>query len=525
MYEELELNINRYTLLKEQTKNCYNTKAFDLDFTEAESQTDFIMNITIEKYKQLIPSIRVKRGLLNPLGALIKTITGNLDNDDAVMYEKLIREVSTKQNALTMKVSIISEMLGSFIKIANSTKSNFIQIDESILNINRNSNESKLFQISHKIIHIYNMFLHNFQTLYIRLNEVETAIAFANIKMLHGSFIDTDELLSLFKEIESTEKLVFPASVENIVKLEQSLEIKAYMKQNQIKLIIRIPLITNEIYNYFKLIPLPILDKSHGLTSLILPKFPYVLVRGLKAMPLSHSCREIDEDRFLCSERDTSPIIRDDCTSALMTFATNTSSCHPVPVIIDDVKVFLVQSNRWIVFARMETLLTQYCDNEVTHDTIQGTYLLTIDDNCCIKINDFYLKKHESQGKEVTFTSVPIVNLPKIASSSSDSQRKPVNLNGIDLGDIQSLNYLLQKNRHEDISDYENYRSESVSIGSSVLFIIIIICLVFLAFKNKIKKLYNLTKVRENLSQDNLELAEGGVIPPTSTSGVVFNIT
>lgn len=522
MYEELELNIKRYNLLKEQVKNCYNTNAFDLDFIDVESQTDFIMNITLEKFKQLIPSIRVKRGLLNPLGSLIKTITGNLDNDDAVMYEKLIQEVKTKQNALSMKVTVISEMLGSFTKIANSTKNNFIQIEESIRNMNRYLNESKLFQISNKIIHIYNIFLHNFQTLYIRLNEIETAIAFAKIKMLHGSFIDTDEIMSLFKQIESTEKLTFSASIENIVKIEQSLEIKAYMKQNQIKLIMDIPLITNEFYNYFKLIPLPILNKYHNQTSLILPKYPYLLVKGLKAIPLSHSCREIDEERFLCLEKDTSPLMRDDCTTALMTFATNISSCHPVPVIVDDVKVDLVQPNRWIIYARIETLLTQYCENEITQETIQGTYLLTIDNDCRIKINNFNLKKHEHQGKDVTYTSISIVNLPKI-SGSLDNQIKPVDLNGIDLSDIHFLNSLLQKK--EEISDPKNtvVHSESVNIVFIVLFIIIIVFLVLLAFKGKIK-LYTFRRVRENLPQDNLELAEGGVISPTTASRSIFTL-
>lgn len=527
IYNELELNIDKYVKLKDQVQSCFNIKSFNSDFIEVESQTDYNMNITIEKYKQLIPSVRAKRGLINPLGSLIKTITGNLDNDDAVMYEKLIHEVKTKQDALSKKITIVTEMVGTFTKIANSTKNNFIQIEESIQDINRSLNESKLSQTSNKIIHIYNIFIHNFQTLYIRLNEIEMAIAFGKVKLLHQSIVDTDEFIVLLKEIEKTEKLVYPAKLENIVRIEQCIEMKAYLKQNQIKFIMHIPLIRNEVFNYFKLIPLPVHNRATSLTTFILPKYPYVLVKGLKAKPLSQSCREIDEARFLCFENDVSPLIEDNCINELMKFSTNISSCHPVPVTIDDVKADLIQPNRWIIYVKTETLLTKYCENEITQETISGTYILTMNDDCQVKIKELNIKRHQSQGKDVIYRKFPVINLPKIITSPSDEQRKPINLNGIDLADIQFLNYVLQKSGSEIISSENDHSAldyKSVSIGNIVFCVIIVICLLLLAFKHRIKKLCKTSKIRENPHpSDNLELTEGGVMLPSSTHRAIFN--
>lgn len=526
IHEELELTIDSYVRLKRQIESFFDTKAFDSDFTGVESQTDYTMNITVEKYKQLIPSIRSKRGLINPLGSLIKTITGNLDNDDAVMYEKLIHEVKTEQDAISNKMTIVAKMVGTFTQIANSTKNNFIQIEQSIQDINRSINGSKLSQTSNKIIHIYNIFMHNFQTLYIRLNEIETAIAFAKVKLLHQSIIDTDELILLLIKIEKTDSLVFPVKLENLVKIEQCIEIKAYIKQNQIKFIMHIPLIRNEVYNYYKLIPLPVHSKVYDITTLILPKYPYILVKGLKARPLSQSCREVDEARFLCFENDVSPLIEDACITELMQFSTNISSCHPIPVTIDDVKANLIQSNRWIIYAKTETLLNKYCENEITQELICGTYLLTMDDDCQVKIKELTLRKHQSQGKEIVYKKFPVINLPKIMPSPLDILRKPVNLNDIDLADIQFLNYLLQKSGSE-ISDSEsNYSAldyKSVSIGSIILCVIIVIGFLLLAFKHKIKKSCITGKTRDNpRPSDNLELTEGGVMLPTSTSRSIF---
>lgn len=521
IYEQLELNIDNYVKLREHVQSCFNYKAFDSDFIEVESQTEYAMNITIEKYKQLVPSlIRTKRGLLNPLGSLVKMITGNLDNDDALEYERLMNKLKTKQDRIARKITIVAEMLGKLTDITNTTRNNFIQIDEALKEIDHSFNESKLFQTSNKIIHMYNTLTNNFQTLYIRLDEIETALVFARIKLLHPSIVDTDELISLLQEIEKSAKLVYNANIENILKIEQCIEIKAYVKQNQIKFIMQIPLIRNDIFNYYKLIPLPIYNNTNSLTTLILPKYPYLLVKGLYTKSLSQPCREIEESRFLCFENDASLLIKDECITALVQFSTNVSSCHPVPVIIDDVKADLIQPNRWVVYAKTETLITKYCDSEIMQENICGTYLLTLDDDCQLKIKDLNFKRQQFQGKDVFYTRLPIFNLPRMVTRESDAQRRPVHLNGVDLVNIQQLNNLLQESESEITSESEMYyQFKSFYIGNIAFYIIIITFFVFLAYKYNIHKICVKDVTQDNPhNSDNLELTEGGVISPLSSS-------
>lgn len=526
LYEELESNIGNYIKLKNHVQNYFNTTTLDTDLIEVETQADYAMNITIEKFKQLNPSVRSKRGLLNPLGSLIKTITGNLDNDDAIKYETLIQEVKSKQNVMNNKMTIVTEMLGSFTKIANSTKSNFINIQESIQDINRSLNESKWTQSANRVIHIYNAFINNFQTIYLRLNEIETAVAFARVKQLHQSIIDTDELILLLRKIEKTDKLIFPVNIENIARIEQCIEIKAYVKQNQIKLIMRIPLIRNEIFNYFKLIPLPMYNTVNDLTSVIIPKYPYVLVKGLKALPLAQPCVEIDEARFLCFENNIPPQIEDNCITDLMKFSPNITTCHPVPVTIDNVKADLIQPNQWIIYAKMETLLTKFCNDEITQDTISGTYLLAIDDDCEVNIEDLKLKQRQSQG-QIMFIKFPVIQLPAIRVNETATLQKPVNLNGVDLADTQFLNLLLQKSGSDSVSEnkYSAEKYKSIGVGNVVFYVITSMCIVLLAFKSRIKEICNniISQTRDHPHpSDNPDLTEGGVIHPTPALRPMF---
>lgn len=290
---------------------------------------------------------------------------------------------------------------------------------------------------------------------------------------------------------------------------------KAYIKQNQIKFIMNIPLIRNEIFTYYKLIPLPIFQ--NGQTTLILPKNPYLLVKGLKATPLSQSCREIDEYRFLCYENSVPPFIDDKCVIEIMQFHNNISSCHPIPITIENIMVYRIQPTRWIIYSNAETTINQFCDNEVTQDTIQGTYLLTIDDNCRAEIMGHILKRHQTQGKEITYLKQPVIHLPKIAPDSPITPIKPINVDGTNLADIQFLNLLLQKSKSEIISDSElsnsyinNVAFKSVSLVNIVVVIILSI-IVLVIFRHKITYICKNMKKRDNPA-DNLELEEGGVM-------------
>lgn len=158
IYNQLEFNIKNYLDLKEQVRHFFDITSFDSDFINVELQTEYAMNTTIEKYQQLNPSLsRTKRGLINPLGSIIKIITGNMDNDDALRFEKLISDVNNKQDKLSRKMTIVTEMVGVFSNVSHMISNNFIQIEKVLNDLTISLNETKWIQVSNKIIHTYNI--------------------------------------------------------------------------------------------------------------------------------------------------------------------------------------------------------------------------------------------------------------------------------------------------------------------------------------------------------------------------------
>lgn len=365
------------------------------------------------------------------MGSLIKILTGNLDHDDAIKFDKLIGDLRTQQRVTSKKISIITEIMGSFANISEITKKISIQLDKEIWEIRKLLNETISNQTSNRFIHIYSLFLHNFQMIFVKLDEIETTLAFSKLKTLHQSIIDADEFYAVLKNIEKTEKLPYSVDYRNLFKIEQSVELKAYCKENQITFIVEIPLVESDTYDFYRVFPLPVINNLNK-TVLIIPKHPYLIANGSKTFSVYRRCQELERSLFLCYEDAVVPeIMMDTCVADLIKFTINTTSCTPVPVKIDEIKIELIQPNRWILYSKVNTLLMIRCGNEVSRKYIRGTYIATIDTSCSTTIGNVILKRHHTKDTDVNYSKLPIIGLPEILTPTTTLQWKLVDVDDI----------------------------------------------------------------------------------------------
>ncbi|XP_047522866.1 uncharacterized protein LOC125061448 [Pieris napi] len=509
--EELEFNMHRYIELNRIVELQLNTSSPSLIyFNDVKLQVNYMLNITLNKYSEIVPINRQKRGLINPLGSLVKMITGNLDYDDAIKYDNLIKNVKSREHSLEKKTTVISEMIRL---VANSTiniTNNLEQLSDAINKINKNIKDISIISHVNQITHIYNSFLHNFQIIYTKLTEIENILAFSRMGVLHQSIINTNELINVLRIIEKTDKLIFKVIPENIVRIEQSMTLKSYFKNNVITLVLEIPLVKKETYFYYKIVPLPITQPETNLTLIILPKYPYLIAKGLKAKSLSTPCKNIEEEIYLCDELQTMVPVEDTCILDLMKYSHNVS-CKQIPIEFEEIKVELLQINRWIIYSKSPVDLVRTCDNEILHYTLINTYLLTIEDKCQYNIANHNLRIHSSNGEKLISQKLPLVNLPENLKISIQSNINPVKLNGVDLTNLKVLSYALQNSENQSDSVV---KTNSVSLGTIILYVILILSLIsFLAYK-KIKTciiFQGRNHPPKNCSSDDFELKEGKV--------------
>lgn len=132
IYSDMSFNIDKYS---EFNKLINTSKPYIHEFLSLKMQTEHLIQTIHDKFQQLIPSQRSKRGILNPLGSVIKVITGNLDHDDAIRYDSQISELKANHRHVEKKLTLISEMLDSFINNTETLHNDTLVLDERLKRI------------------------------------------------------------------------------------------------------------------------------------------------------------------------------------------------------------------------------------------------------------------------------------------------------------------------------------------------------------------------------------------------------
>lgn len=488
-----------------------NNNSFGNEVKQFQDQAEYTRDEALEKLQQFISKKRLKRGLIDPLGSLIKVITGNLDHEDAVHFEKLISDLKTREQATSNKITIISEMLDH---VVNSTK--IINDNTKILNDRLTKIErfvkAKFQEENHSIalsyiINIFNLFIINFRTISIKLSEIETSLALSKVSVLHKSVLNPNELLPLLTDISTVAHLMYPVNEQNLNNLEETFTVKSYLKDSNVRFIISIPIVDNVTYDYYKLYTLPISHGPSNETHAIIPKFPYLLVEGTRYSPIVRKCKEITAKEYLCLENDLAVYAEETCIQQLMEYRQNRSKCHARRIDPDFMKVQKISRNSWILFAKSEKILFQKCGDEVIREPVKGTFIISIQKPCDVYIDDFPIYGHRfrSLGNNY-YKRTPIINLPDVQEYEKKSHTEDtevVDLKGVNLDDIEHLNYLLKKNVKSDNSVNP---LKSYGIATIVLYLVITLIIVFLIYFKFKPYIFKLCSNNQINSNDEIEL-------------------
>lgn len=516
----LEFNLQKYAQFSNlvDRKNQYST-----EFLALRKQVDYLRSITIDKLRQLLPTIRIKRGILNPLGSMIKLITGNLDHEDANHYDSLITQINNKQILTDKKITVISKMLDTFINSTETLQTNTKILDEKLRLmeelVKKTINNEVNSAYSTHILMMFNIFCVNFRSIYITLSEIETALALSKVSVLHQSIVNSTELLIMLKTINYTENLMYEPSASNLVMLEKMIAVKAFMKGNQITFILEIPLTDGNIYNYFKLYAFPKFNDIINKTLTVIPKFPYLMVKGLKHLPVAHSCEEIGENQYLCTEDSVATYTGETCVEQLMKFRPNISNCNTVSVDVENTKVQRIKNNDWIVYIRNEIILKEICGDNVTYKSLRGSFILHVEENCVVFLENIRLQYRRFYSNIITRLT-PITDLP-ILQSSTVALNKTLDMKEINFDDLKQLSYMLKAQNSESESvESENFSAvkiHSISLATVLLYVILPICVLgYIMFKYRLK-LFTFTRNNPNPvnpNSDNFALREGEVMHP-----------
>lgn len=443
-YYRLRLNINELE------------KALTLDKTEKMEVmnfaiiTEFLFDEIDRKLNQLIPQSRSKRGLINGLGSVWKSITGNLDNEDGERIEQHLENLD--KNQLTLKqtlesqITLTTKAIEKFESSITNLTTNQLVLRSRILQIEQALKNQKV-ELYHRIqfSNVYMQINTMAQSILQILETLEEAVTFAKINVMHPSIIEPEDLLDSLLQISKYVNLPVPVVKEQILNFEALITIKAYWKKTKLNFILEVPIIDTNQYNLYHLYSCPILHQNNTF-QLIIPNKKYLVLSDQYYSSSNELCKLID-NHFYCNNLDLINLeTNQPCEVQLLLAKRPYSNCQINLIRLTSQKVQTLECNQLLLINPSDQQINFKCkDLSETRILTSGTYIVTNQNNCVIQISN--QKFAHIQTDILNQRNIYIPELDYKVNVSYNYEIKNISLSQTNLDDLHIIKYKMEQNK------------------------------------------------------------------------------
>lgn len=433
-YIQLSNIENNVHSLQTQLRNCQNQMTNDT-YALYEIQLEYLANKLGNVLKQLRSSEpnRAKRGLVDGLGSIIKSLTGNLDHEDALKYNQAIKILERNQNKLATEfndhISMSKEWMSKYNCIITQIVQNQNKINitlETILQSNALS-ENSLIKYAH-FAQLLEIISDNVEDLFQELIRIENSLAFIRASSTHHSMIDIEILESMVRKLKTiyAEEQVLDLELRDYYDI---IKPGSYYVDKQIVFVFKFPIFSKNSYDIYRLSVVP---NKHA--QALIPPFPFLATDEMSYVYIEAECPK-SKDWYLC-EKDLTHQIRTkaDCVQELITNQVLQDSCKFTTVTLMREAMEKLDDQHYVLSFPQETKIQLTC-NRKDYTSLQGSYLATIPTGCYLKSEEFTIANvyDEINGQPLKLMKIPY-DAEKQATTANH-----VNLNSIDLQGLHSI--------------------------------------------------------------------------------------
>lgn len=377
---------------------------------------------------------RIKRGLIDGLGSVVKSLTGNLDYTDALHYDKAIRLLKDSENQLMTEfnnhVSLTKEWSLQYSSIIDSLVSNQNKI-ELILDKIRQSvatNDNDLIKYAH-LAQAFLILSDNIDSISMEITKIQNILAFIKTSVTHHSTLNPELITYIVSKLESI------YGKEKIVSLElrefyDVIKLGYFYLNNSIIIVYKFPIFHPNIYDYYKLSVIP-----NKYNEILTPSSPYLVIH-LKDYKYIYTACPRTSQGYMCEE---SPYLRnessEDCIYQLITTQQKNATCKPVTVTLKSPAFEELDDKHYTVSFPHPTKVHLSCQQDL-HQELEGSYLVIIPQHCYLETSYFMLSNVKDRLKG---QAIKIMDLPKQEDRKSPLLT-PFRLNSVNLEHLHATN-------------------------------------------------------------------------------------
>lgn len=504
-YVDLENLYNNFTTIinLEETKiskyNQDHRSYFNIYLGDHSEYKLLVKNIKTKFENIFSLNERIKRGLFNFVGSANKFLFGTLDADDGEKIYKRIESLEKSNNKIIEANNIQISLSKQLTEAYNNTVSKLVKNQEILkTKINELITAEKWNWSSFQTT--FGQIISNLRFTDEILNDIENAITFSKLGIIHPSIISIKKLEKIFRVLSKyhSESTLLKINFSDLYGL---IRVRSYLHEKKIVFALSIPIIYPKEYNYYKLVPIPTNENT-----ILIPPHPYLVLSKEDHQYQHTPCIKL-QDFYLCQKEEEINSI--DCIVQILRNQ-NPSRCHFARVEIDRPVIEKVSSDTAIILTTKNITIQQNCNSEeLEYARVFGKHLVKIPSNCKLIYKSLEIGNYETKlkGQPIYLPDV-LINEKVIENSKLKLGKIPLT----ELHEISNKIEMLKPIEMEESIDPEFKWTLSSSI------IIIAILLAIVAFKDRILKFLKTSKQVSNsdvvISGKTVDanLEEGGII-------------
>lgn len=390
----------------------------------------------ISEQLQTFEPSRVKRGLIDGLGSVIKSISGNLDYTDAQKYDNAIAVLRRNENNLAIEVNHQMTLSKQWVSHSTNITDRIVENQASIEKVISSILESDAKHEADmtKYAHLAQLLLileDNIDNLYSEFSRLENLLAFIKAKTIHHSLVSYGTFKDMLHRLEILydKTKILDVSFRDYFDI---IKMGYYYKGNDIMLVIRFPIVHPTNYVLYKLSLAPNSDRR-----ILIPTYPYVAIHEGGLVYMETECPKYHYGH-LCEDNISHHHGKQStCIQHLILKQRIDASCRFTPVTLSLEAMEQLDDQHYVLSFPNLTKARLTC-SEDQYKMLKGSYLAIVPKGCALQTPAFTVTNIYDQVKG------RILNILNIAVKEEESYKIPVKktltLKTIDLSHLHSSN-------------------------------------------------------------------------------------
>ena len=341
---------------------------------------------------KIITSHRSKRGIINGLGTIVKTLTGNLDANDGRRYDELFEKINKNMYTLQTQnldmVKLNKEMISKFNNQLNNIKHNEEILSTQIIEIKTEMESNYNWRMTITVKDALNQLILLAINLKEIISEIETSISFCGMNKIHSSIID----------METLRKIVGQSTKLDFLEISKLVKSHCRLKNNIIEYLIEIPVYTAEENVLYQITPIPVFMQNK---LYILNENEELIAKRKDEFITVENCIR-NKNKYFCN------INRYKTRNCIVNIikAQNNKDCkyHKINNLMFLLKIR--NSDIAIIASDKNETANLFCDDYVKTKIIMGVFKIKTNRNCSLNNQTLEITKYYN--KEIIFENVNI---------------------------------------------------------------------------------------------------------------------